>query len=90
MPDSTQTKGLETALKHIGGKPILNSVNLEDGEPKFDAVCQLAKKFGASLVCLTIDEVGMAKTIEDKLKVADRIIDLATNRHGIKKEDLVF
>ena len=90
MPDSTQTKGLETALKHIGGKPILNSVNLEDGEPKFDAVCQLAKKFGASLVCLTIDEVGMAKTVEDKIRVAERIIDLATNRHGIKKEDLVF
>ncbi len=90
MPDSTQTTGLETALKHIGGKPILNSVNLEDGEPKFDEVCQLAKKYGASLVCLTIDEVGMAKTVEDKLKIADRIIDLATCRHGIKKEDLIF
>jgi len=90
MPDSTQTKGLETALKNIGGKPILNSVNLEDGEDKFDAVCQLAKKFGTSLVCLTIDEKGMAKTVEDKLSVADRIIDLATNRHGLKKEDLVF
>lgn len=90
MPDSTQTTGLETALKHIGGKPILNSVNLEDGEDKFDAVCSLAKKYGASLVCLTIDEVGMAKTVEEKIKVADRIIDLATNRHGIKKEDLVF
>ena len=90
MPDSTQTTGLETALKHIGGKAILNSVNLEDGEPKFDAVCQLAKKFGASLVCLTIDEVGMAKTVENKIAVADRIIDLATNRHGLKKEDLVF
>ena len=90
MPDSTQTTGLETALKNIGGKPILNSVNLEDGEDKFDDVCALAKKFGTSLVCLTIDEIGMAKTIEDKLKVADRIIDLATNRHGIKKEDLIF
>ncbi|MFK5938391.1 MAG: methionine synthase [Sulfurimonas sp.] len=90
MPDSTQTTGLETALKNIGGKPILNSVNLEDGEAKFDAVCSLAKKYGASLVCLTIDEVGMAKSVEDKIKVADRIIDIATNRHGIKKEDLVF
>ncbi len=90
MPDSTQTKGLETALKNIGGKPILNSVNLEDGEEKFDAVCQLAKKFGTSLVCLTIDEVGMAKTVENKLAIADRIIDLATSRHGIKKEDLIF
>ncbi|NOR58638.1 MAG: methionine synthase, partial [Sulfurimonas sp.] len=90
MPDSTQTSGLETALKNIGGKPILNSVNLEDGEEKFDSVCALAKKYGTSLVCLTIDEVGMAKTIEDKLKIADRIIDLATTRHGIKKEDLIF
>ncbi|MBN2815233.1 MAG: methionine synthase [Campylobacterales bacterium] len=90
MPDSTQVTGLETSLKHIGGKPILNSVNLEDGEEKFDQVCALAKKYGASLVCLTIDEVGMAKTVEDKIKVAERIIDLATNRHGIKKEDLVF
>ncbi len=90
MPDSTQTTGLETALKNIGGKPILNSVNLEDGEEKFDEVCRLAKKYGASLVCLTIDEVGMAKSVEDKIKVAERIIDLATNRHGIKKEDLVF
>ena len=90
MPDSTQTTGLETALKNIGGKPILNSVNLEDGEPKFDEVCSLAKKYGASLVCLTIDEIGMAKTVPNKLEVADRIIDLATNRHGIKKEDLIF
>ena len=90
MPDSTQTTGLETALKHIGGKAILNSVNLEDGEEKFNDVCKLAKKFGASLVCLTIDEIGMAKTVENKLQIADRIIDLATNRHGIKKEDLIF
>jgi 5-methyltetrahydrofolate--homocysteine methyltransferase len=90
MPDSTQTKGLETALKLIGGKPIINSVNLEDGIEKFDEVCALAKKFGAALVCLTIDEEGMAKTVEKKLAIAERIIELATTRHGIKKEDLVF
>lgn len=90
MPDSTQLKGLETALKNIGGKPILNSVNLEDGEEKFDEICKLSKKFGTALVCLTIDEVGMAKTVEDKLKVAERIIKLATERHGLKKENLIF
>jgi len=90
MPDSTQVKGLETALKCIGGKPILNSVNLEDGIEKFDAVCNLAKRFGASLVCLTIDEQGMAKTKERKLEVAERIYELATKKHGIKAEDLVF
>jgi len=90
MPDSTQLKGLETALKNIGGKPILNSVNLEDGEEKFDEICRLSKKFGTALVCLTIDEVGMAKTVETKLQVAERIIKLATERHGLKKENLIF
>ncbi len=90
MPDSTQTAALEEALKMIGGKPIINSVNLEDGIEKFDAVCSLAKRFGASLVCLTIDEVGMAKTLETKIQVAERIYERATKLHGINPEDLVF
>lgn len=90
MPDSTQTPALEAALKLIGGKPIINSVNLEDGIEKFDKVCALAKKFGATLVCLTIDETGMAKTKERKLEVAERIYTLATQKHGINPEDLVF
>jgi 5-methyltetrahydrofolate--homocysteine methyltransferase len=90
MVDSTQTQGIQTALKLIGGKPIINSVNLEDGIEKFDAVCQLAKKYGASLVCLTIDEVGMAKSAERKLEVAERIYELATQKHGLNPEDLVF
>ncbi|WP_345985704.1 methionine synthase [Sulfurimonas sp. HSL-1656] len=90
MPDSTQTPALEEALKLIGGKPIINSVNLEDGIEKFDAVCSLAKKYGAALVCLTIDEEGMAKTVERKLEVAERIYTLATEKHGLNPEDLVF
>jgi len=90
MPDSTQTKALEIALKQIGGKPIINSVNLEDGIEKFDAICSLAKKFGTALVCLVIDEKGMAKTKERKLEVASRIYELATKKHGLKPEDLVF
>ncbi|WP_457596021.1 methionine synthase [Hydrogenimonas sp.] len=90
MPDSTQVKGLETALKHIGGRPILNSVNLEDGVEKFDAVCRLAKRFGAALVCLTIDEEGMAKTAERKVAVARRMYEMATQKHGFAPGDLVF
>ncbi|MCX6052725.1 MAG: methionine synthase [Campylobacterales bacterium] len=90
MPDSTQTPALEEALKLIGGKPIINSVNLEDGIEKFDTVCQLAKKYGAALVCLTIDETGMAKTVERKIEIAERIYDLATKKHGINPQDLVF
>jgi 5-methyltetrahydrofolate--homocysteine methyltransferase len=90
MPDSTQIYALEAALKQIGGRAIINSVNLEDGEEKFDAVCALAKKFGAALVCLVIDEVGMAKTKEDKIRIAERIFDLCVNRHGFDPADLVF
>jgi len=50
----------------------------------------LAKRFGCALVCLTIDEVGMAKTKDDKIRIAQRIYDLATKRHGINPENLVF
>ncbi len=90
MPDTTQVPALEVALKLIGGKPIINSVNLEDGIEKFDKVCSLAKRFGAALVCLTIDEVGMAKSKEQKVAIAERIYTLATQKHSIHPEDLVF
>ncbi len=90
MVDSTQIDALEAGLKQIGGRAIINSVNLEDGEKKFDEVCVLAKKHGAVLVCLVIDEVGMAKTKDDKIRVAQRIYDLCINRHGFRPEDLVF
>ena len=90
MPDSTQIPALVQALKLIGGKPILNSVNLEDGIERFDEICQLAKKFGTSLVCLVIDEVAMAKTKDDKVRIAQRIYDRAVNVHKLNPEDLVF
>jgi cobalamin-dependent methionine synthase I len=61
MIDTTQLDVLEAALKLIGGRPIINSINLEDGEGKFDKIAYLAREYGAALVALTIDEVGMAK-----------------------------
>ncbi len=90
MIDSTQTKSIEVGLKQVGGKPIINSVNLEDGVEKFDEICSLAKRFGASLVCLVIDEKGMAKDKKSKVEIAQRIYELATLKHGIDPRDLVF
>ncbi|WP_457644054.1 methionine synthase [Persephonella sp.] len=90
MPDSTQPSALETALKCIGGRPILNSANLEDGEERFNRICQLAKRYGAALVLLTIDEKGMAKTKERKVEIAERMYRIATEEHGINPGDLVF
>ena len=90
MPDATRVYTMEEGLKCIGGKPIINSVNLEDGEEKFHAICKLAKKFGTALVCLTIDEVGMAKTKEDKVAQAERMYAMAVNGHGIDPRNLIF
>jgi len=90
MPDATRVNTMEAGLKCIGGKPIINSVNLEDGEEKLDAICQLAKKYGTALVCLTIDEKGMAKTTEEKVSQAERIYDLCVTRHGIDPRNLIF
>ncbi|MDR0467310.1 MAG: methionine synthase [Campylobacteraceae bacterium] len=90
MADSTQIEALEIALKNIAGRAIINSVNLEDGEEKFHKICSLAKQYGAALVCLCIDEKGMAKTKEQKIQIAQRIYDLATKKHGFRGYDLVF
>ncbi|MCA9637906.1 MAG: homocysteine S-methyltransferase family protein, partial [Myxococcales bacterium] len=90
MIDTTQVDVLEAALKLISGRPIINSINLEDGEAKFDKIADLAREYGAALVALTIDEEGMAKDAERKLAVARRIRDLAVDRHGLREEDLVF
>jgi len=90
MVDSTQLDVLEAALKLLGGRAIINSINLEDGEGKFDAICRLAVRYGAALVALTIDEEGMAKTAERKIAVAKRIHDLCTQRHGISSDALIF
>src|SRR6202041_4065319 len=68
--DSTETPVIEAALKLHGGKPIINSINFEDGEGHATERLILAKKFGAAGIALTIDEVGMAKEPADKLRIA--------------------
>lgn len=88
--DSTEVNVIEAALKLAGGKCVINSINLEDGEEKLDRICGLARRHGAAVIALTIDEEGMAKTCARKVKVARRIFDLATRRHGLKAGDLIF
>jgi len=88
--DSTETPVIEAALKLHGGKPIINSINFEDGEGHAHDRLVLAKKFGAAVIALTIDEVGMAKTAEDKLRIAERLVDFACNKHGLPQSDLLI
>lgn len=93
MIDSTQVDVMELGLQHLGGRAILNSINLEDGEAKFDRVAQLARQHGAALVALTIDEdrqASMAKTPQRKLEVAQRIYQRLTQVHGIAGSSILF
>lgn len=90
MIDSTETNVIETALKMIGGKPIVNSINLEDGEERVNKICPMLKTYGAAVVALTIDEKGMAKTAEAKFNIAKRIRDLVVEKHGLRDEDILF
>ncbi|WP_368419639.1 methionine synthase [Rhodovarius sp.] len=88
--DSTETPVIEAALKLHGGKPIINSINFEEGEKAAEDRMKLAKKFGAAVIALTIDEVGMAKTAEDKLRIAARLVDFACTKHGLPQSDLMI
>jgi 5-methyltetrahydrofolate--homocysteine methyltransferase len=90
MLDSTQADVLEAGLKRLGGRAIVNSINLEDGEARMDAVCPMARRYGAALVALLIDEEGQARDVDWKLRIAHRIHDLAVAKHGLASEDLVF
>lgn len=88
--DAIKPDVIEAALKVYGGKPIINSANMEQGEEKFDAICSLAKRYGASIMLLTIDEKAMALTCEDKLRMCERMYDRAVNVHKILPHDIIF
>ena len=91
--DSTEPEVMEAGLMHIGGRAILNSANLEDGEAegsRLDRVFRLAREYGAAVVCLLIDERGQARDVEWKMEIAHRIHRLAADRYGLSASDLIF
>jgi 5-methyltetrahydrofolate--homocysteine methyltransferase len=90
LVDSTEADVVEEALKRIPGKAIINSINLEDGEKRTSKVLPMAKRYGAAVIALTIDEEGMALTAEKKAAIAKRIYDLATTKYGIRPVDIIF
>ena len=91
--DSTEAPVVRTALEWIGGRAVLNSVNLEDGDApgtRLDQFLSLAREHGAAVICTCIDEEGQARTAEWKLRSAKAIADLAINRYGLEASDLLF
>ncbi|MEN9800699.1 MAG: hypothetical protein RL653_4396, partial [Pseudomonadota bacterium] len=90
MIDSTDPAVIERALAYSQGKALINSINLEDGEERFEQVVPLARRFGAALVVGCIDETGMAVSRARKLEVAARSHALLTGKYGMREEDLYF
>src|SRR4051812_447697 len=88
--DSTEPDVIQAALEQLPGRGIVNSINLEAGRDKADKVIPLVKQHGAALIALTIDEVGMAKTAERKVEIAQRITEIACDEHGLDRELLIF
>ncbi|MBI1258231.1 MAG: methionine synthase [Chloroflexi bacterium] len=88
--DVTDPPVAEAALSVYPGRGIINGNNLENGRERIDKVMPIAKKYGAGVISMTIDEVGMAHTRETKLAIAQRITDIAVNDYGLAPEDLIF
>ena len=90
MIDSTDINVVEKSLSYLQGKGIINSINLEDGEEKFDKMSQLIKQYGAAVVVGLIDEEGMAVDLEKKVRVARRSHELLTKKYGNDERDIIF
>jgi len=93
MLDSTEPPVIEAGLQWIGGKAVLNSVNLEDGDApgtRLDRFLTLAREYGAAVVCTCIDQEGQARTADWKVRAAKAIHDLAVDRYGLEAGDLLF
>ena len=88
--DSTEPSVIQAALETYPGRAVINSINLENGRQRVDAVLPLACEHGAAVVALTIDEEGMAKTAERKVAIAKRIYQMATDEFALTPESLLF
>ncbi|MFF5937581.1 methionine synthase [Streptomyces sp. NPDC012508] len=91
--DSTEVDVIKAGLEKLGGRAVINSVNYEDGdgpESRFAKVTRLAQEHGAALIALTIDEEGQARTVENKVAIAERLIDDLTGNWGIHESDILI
>ncbi|MDR7160937.1 methionine synthase [Arthrobacter sp. BE255] len=90
--DSTEPPVLQAGLELIGGRPVVNSVNYEDGdgpESRFARIMPLVKEHGTAVIALTIDEQGQARTTEGKVAIASRLVDALVGEWGMRVEDII-
>ncbi|WLQ07533.1 methionine synthase [Arthrobacter oryzae] len=90
--DSTEPPVLQAGLELIGGRPVVNSVNYEDGDgpnSRFARIMPLVKEHGTAVIALTIDEQGQARTTEGKVAIASRLVDALVGEWGMRVEDII-
>lgn len=90
--DSTEPAVLQAGLELIGGRPVVNSVNYEDGDgpnSRFARIMPLVREHGAAVIALTIDEQGQARTREDKVRIASRLVDALVGEWGMREGDII-
>lgn len=90
MIDSSKWQVIESGLKCIQGKGIVNSISLKDGEAAFIAKAQLAMRYGAAAVVMAFDETGQADTEQRKFEICKRSYDILVNQVGFLPEDIIF
>ncbi|MFW5747993.1 MAG: homocysteine S-methyltransferase family protein [Chloroflexota bacterium] len=88
--DTTEADVAEAALALYPGRGVINGNNLENGRERIDQIMPIARKHGAAVLSMTIDEDGMAHTREKKLEIAQRITEIAVNEYGMSPEDLIY
>jgi 5-methyltetrahydrofolate--homocysteine methyltransferase len=90
--DSTEPAVLQAGMELIGGRPVVNSVNFEDGDgptSRFGRIMPLVKEHGAAVIALTIDEEGQARTADNKVRIASRLVDTLVGEWGMRVDDIV-
>ena len=90
--DSTEPEVIRAGMELIGGRPVVNSVNFEDGDgptSRFGRIMPLVKEHGAAVIALTIDEEGQARTTEGKVRIASRLIDNLIDNWGMRVSDII-
>ena len=90
--DSTEPAVIQAGLELIGGRPVVNSVNYEDGDgpaSRFGRIMPLVKEHGTAVIALTIDEQGQARTTADKVRIASRLVDELVGEWGLRTSDII-
>ena len=90
MIDSSNWNIIEAGLKHIQGKPIVNSISLKEGEREFIKQAKICRKYGAAIIVMAFDEKGQADTEKRKYEICRRAFDLLTVKVKFPEEDIIF